>query len=694
MRKTITYLFAMVLVPALASAEPSYINSRGDLVELDPAPKEAAAEFVRAGLITPAGAVFEVPGMPRQILLDRGLIVKLREGVTIPPAKLLASAGLTPVRWIGPPGAMLLCEASDAAAALSASKAAAEMPEVEWAVPDFTFPVELAHRPDDPYYVEQWYHYQPSGAHINSEEAWDVTLGDPQVIVAVFDTGQDTTHPDFAPERLLTGYNAIDQSTDVTPGPDAFDGHGTACAGLAVATGDNREGVVGVCPQCSLLPIKFRGNYGDITGAAEAYYHALNRGVWVTSNSWAVLQEYTGSVDLAPVRQAIQDFVAQAREGNGGAALFASTNEGRAIGFNELANMPEVMAIGGTDIRDQVVSYSNFGPNLSVVAPTGAPNFNIPQIITTDVQGNGGFSRDGFFWSWSQVGGDFNTGWPEPDTTGNYTRYANGTSASTPIAAGVVALAFSVNPDLTGAEAREIVEKTADKVGGVTYDESRDHNIYYGYGRVNAARAVRAAQFGFRNPPSAQCAENFNCSSDICKKIADSDPYGECWLDCTPLPDGTMCSDVDECTQNDACSNGVCTGAQISCDDNNPCTDDFCDPAEGCIYVNSQIPCDDQNACTENDTCKEGTCTGIPIHCNDYNPCTDDTCDPATGCTYTNNQSFCEDGDACTEGDKCKQGQCTSGSNECEGCGCGKQPGSLSLLLLFAIALLALTRRR
>jgi hypothetical protein len=520
-------------------------------------------------------------------------------------------------------------------------------------------------------------------------------MGDPQVIVVVFDTGMDMTHPDFAAERLLTGYNAVDQSTDVTPGPDTFGGHGTACAGLVVATGDNREGMVGVCPQCSLLPIKFVGNYGDITGAAEAYYHALSRGAWVTSNSWGVLQEYAQTIDMEPVYQSIRDFVAQARDGKGGVALFCTTNEGRLIGFDELANMPEVMAVGGSDNRDQVVSYSNYGPNMSVVAPTGAPDFNRPQIITTDVQGDGGMSRDGFLWGWSPAGGDINTGWPEPDTTGNYTRYFNGTSASTPIAAGVVALTFSANPDLTGAEAREIVEQTADKVGHLAYDEFRGHNFYYGYGRVNAARAVRAAHLGFRNPPGAQCAENLNCSSGDCRKYTDSAPYGKCWTDCSPLPDGTMCHDLDECTENDTCSEGTCSGTTVNCDDDNPCTLDTCDPATGCIHTKVQGPCNDDDPCTEYDTCKNGICLGSPTYCNDHNPCTDDTCDPAAGCTYTNNQSSCEDGDPCTKNDTCSQGQCLSGNDTCdEGCGCGSPGGSgLILLLLFIPALLRIRSR-
>jgi hypothetical protein len=134
------------------------------------------------------------------------------------------------------------------------------------------------------------------------------------------------------------------------------------------------------------------------------------------------------------------------------------------------------------------------------------------------------------------------------------------------------------------------------------------------------------------------------------------------------------------------------------CDDNNPCTDDWCDPGVNeCFYTNIADPCDDGNACTQNDVCNAGICAGTAINCNDGiscttdtcvagvcqhddsacpctttadcddgNPCTDDWCDPGVSqCIYTNNTDPCDDGDACTT-DVCTAGACVGTPINCD----------------------------
>jgi len=133
----------------------------------------------------------------------------------------------------------------------------------------------------------------------------------------------------------------------------------------------------------------------------------------------------------------------------------------------------------------------------------------------------------------------------------------------------------------------------------------------------------------------------------------------------TPSADGTVCDDQNLCTDNDACTNGLCIGGNSSCDDNNPCTFDACSVATGCTHTNNTLPCDDGNACTGNDQCADGMCMGETLSCNDNNPCTDDSCDPATGCGYVNNTGACDDGNACTDIDLCADGTCVPGNNTC-----------------------------
>ena len=102
------------------------------------------------------------------------------------------------------------------------------------------------------------------------------------------------------------------------------------------------------------------------------------------------------------------------------------------------------------------------------------------------------------------------------------------------------------------------------------------------------------------------------------------------------------CDDANACTTADTCAGGVCVGGPApNCDDGNPCTDDSCSPATGCVHVNNAASCDDANACTTADTCAGGVCVGGPApNCDDGNGCTDDSCSPATGCVHVNNTAF------------------------------------------------------
>ena len=90
------------------------------------------------------------------------------------------------------------------------------------------------------------------------------------------------------------------------------------------------------------------------------------------------------------------------------------------------------------------------------------------------------------------------------------------------------------------------------------------------------------------------------------------------------------------------------------CNDNNPCTDDSCDPLAGCIHTANTAACNDGSLCTTADHCSAGSCVGTATVCNDGNVCTTDSCDPATGaCVFANNTNACDDGNACTVGDIC-----------------------------------------
>jgi|GEM_PF-2004257 len=165
------------------------------------------------------------------------------------------------------------------------------------------------------------------------------------------------------------------------------------------------------------------------------------------------------------------------------------------------------------------------------------------------------------------------------------------------------------------------------------------------------------------------CSANDHCLDGVC--VGDSplscDDGNPCTTDgcddlagCVHYPNSLPCDDGNACTLRDVCSEGVCrSGPEADCDDMNICTDDSCDPASGCIYANNQLPCDDGQLCSTNDRCVNGVCVGeSDKDCDDKNPCTEDSCDDALGCVYAFNRAPCDDQDACTLYDVCNQGVC------------------------------------
>ncbi len=148
----------------------------------------------------------------------------------------------------------------------------------------------------------------------------------------------------------------------------------------------------------------------------------------------------------------------------------------------------------------------------------------------------------------------------------------------------------------------------------------------------------------------ATCDDGNPCTEDVCN--------GEAGCSHTPL-EGAACSDENACTHGDICVDGSCQGTEIQCEDTNPCTDDLCDEVVGCDFAFNDAPCDDEDPCTVGDTCGEGVCvSGLAITCTDNNPCTDDSCDPAGGCIFTPNTASCDDGNLCTTVDTCSDGAC------------------------------------
>ncbi len=180
---------------------------------------------------------------------------------------------------------------------------------------------------------------------------------------------------------------------------------------------------------------------------------------------------------------------------------------------------------------------------------------------------------------------------------------------------------------------------------------------------------------------SVSCDDNNPCTDDFCDANSG----------CQNPPNTDPCdADDNPCTVNDSCQSGSCIkGPNKECDDDNLCTFDTCDMNTGkCNYdgeAYEALPCDaDGNLCTASDVCKSGVCfPGAAKDCDDGNVCTDDACDPKDGCVHTPNLAPCDaDGSACTQADACNSGVCQAGvvkecddGNDCTVDSCAKDSG-------------------
>lgn len=323
------------------------------------------------------------------------------------------------------------------------------------------------------------------GADMAVTDAWTITTGDPSVKLVIIDSGVDTAHVDLM-DNMLPGFDATGNGSMGFPTANfPNDGHGTCCAGIAAAKGNNNEGVAGVCYDCSVVPVKLFSYifnpFGDplpfATGGdmADAISWAWQVGdADVISNSWGLtdllLPGLPGGTGV--VEDALDLALDSARGGLGVPVFFSSGNEGDPpIWPGRREGLFSVNASSMCDERKNPQSCDgenwsgNFGAGLDVAAPGVL-------IASTDMSGSNGYNGSDYEFSF------------------------NGTSAACPNAAGVMGLVLSVAPNLSLEQAHQILETTCDKVGGYAYDSTFVNGSWspeMGYGRLNAFNAVQAA---------------------------------------------------------------------------------------------------------------------------------------------------------------------------------------------------------
>ncbi len=268
--------------------------------------------------------------------------------------------------------------------------------------------------------------------------AWS-QAGNAPITIAFLDTGVSQSHPDLAP-KLVPGYNFV--GSDPTATDDSpYLPHGTACAGIAAAAGNDGIGISGVSWNARIMPVRVADSWGNSSESqcASGIIWAVDHGARVISMS---LGYTTGSSYL----NAAVNYATSA-----GAVLVAAAGNTPGAPVYYPARWPSVLAVTATDNRDVIGPFCSTGPEVDVCAPGVA-------ILTTT---------------------DSNS---QPNTY----RYETGTSMAAPFVSGVAALLLETAPWLSGAEVRRIIKETADDRGPPGWDPQ------YGYGRVNASRALHS----------------------------------------------------------------------------------------------------------------------------------------------------------------------------------------------------------
>lgn len=280
--------------------------------------------------------------------------------------------------------------------------------------------------PNDPGYLSQW-----GPKDIFAPLAWDITLGSPNVIVAIVDTGVDYKHPDISGNYYVGGYDFINNDAD----PMDDNGHGTHMAGIVAAVTNNGIGVAGIS-QSKIMAEKVLNANGNglYSAVAMGITHAANNGAKVISMSLG------GNSSSKTLEKAVNYAWKK------GVLIVAAAGNDYGGTITYPAAYSKVIAVSALNPDDSFAVYSNHGKKIELSAP-----------------GTSVYS--------TYLGGGY--------------IYLSGTSVATPFVSGSAALVLSKNSRLTNKKVRDILDNSAVDLG------ERGRDVYFGYGKVNPYGALQ-----------------------------------------------------------------------------------------------------------------------------------------------------------------------------------------------------------
>ncbi|MGZ3794558.1 MAG: S8 family peptidase, partial [Bdellovibrio sp.] len=324
----------------------------------------------------------------------------------------------------------------------------------------------------DPLFNNQW-----GMKDIGVVDAWKKTKGQPDMVVAVIDTGVDYTHEDLLPnlwrnKNEIPNNNIDDDNNGYVDDVIGWDfasndnkpydlsmepldilfkggnaGHGTHCAGNVAARGGNGKGISGVAPNVKIMPLRFISEKGQGTTAEaiKAIQYAVNNGAKVMSNSWGSEGEEAGSPDNQALRDAIQFaqdkgvlFIAAAGNGHQGVGYDNDTD--KAPGYPASYDNDIIISVAALDAADNLGSFSNWGAK---TVDIGAPGVKVFSTMVNNNYSDIVIDKFGFKATW------------------------DGTSMATPHVAGAAALYWSAHPEKTWQEVKAAILGSAKKINSL-----------------------------------------------------------------------------------------------------------------------------------------------------------------------------------------------------------------------------------
>ncbi|MEE8170000.1 MAG: S8 family serine peptidase [Phycisphaerae bacterium] len=335
---------------------------------------------------------------------------------------------------------------------LALANALAVLPEVTFAEPDMVMTVRKDLIPNDTHFGLLWglHNTGQSGGTVdmdmNGPEAWDITTGDPSVIVLILDDGVEQSHADI---NQISGADFTGNGTSGGPF-NSCDNHGTTVAGCSSAIINNGQGIAGIAPGCMVASAKWNVSNVPCNGGGTFFsswlVNAINSSITIEAR---VTNNSNGFGNISSVTTAYNNTF------NSGVIHFAATGNSGGGSISYPSSIANVNAVGAINRNGNRASFSQFGAGIAFMAPGES-------IVVTDRTGAPGFS-----------GGTY--------------LFVSGTSYSSPYAAGVAAMVLSVNNALTSTEVQNIMNSTAMDRGAAGYDTT------YGWGILRADDAMNAA---------------------------------------------------------------------------------------------------------------------------------------------------------------------------------------------------------